>query len=479
MAKYLDGFDYDSIHERAREVITNRKRLTPEAKEACIRQFEENCAGSKAGIEKAKTRIPGGVQHNLANNYPFALQCVKADGAYLYDVDGNAYIDFVQAGGPTILGNNYPAIVESIKRTLENEGYLTGLYGEHEYLLAEKIHQYYPSVDTFRMLASGTEADMIAIRLARAYTKKENVIKIAGCYHGWSDQLMYEIHDIGSGTREATGVPADCYNHISAVMPNDIEGLEQAFIENEKRGGTAAFFVEAIGQDSGALPLKLEFHKAARELCDKYNALLIYDEVVTAFRLGMTGAQGFYGIKPDLTVFGKIIAGGLPAAGGVGGRADIMSLLAAGVRTDENSVRVMVGGTMSANPLTCNAGIATIEELERTNAHAKLKEAADQFTKDVADLAEKYGVPALVFNQHSAMHIDVTGWQHVGSFREWTEEERKAQVAEARQATFEFAMAMACEGILVAGGNKSYLNLMTIPELDKARAAIERVFQKY
>ena len=319
---------------------------------------------------------------------------------------------------------------------------------------------------------------MVAIRLARAYTGKQNLIKIKGCYHGWSDQLMYEIRSIGTGSEAAVGVPEECYRYIQGVMPNDLEDLERCFAQNEKSGGTAAFLMESIGQDSGALPLTREYHKRARELCDQYGALLIYDEVVTAFRLGMGGAQAFYGVKPDLTVFGKIIAGGFPGAGGVGGKREIMSLLTAGL-TMGHSKKVMVGGTLTANPLSCLAGYTTICELERTNAHARLKTAADQFTRAVADLAEKYQIPALVFNQESILHIDLCGMQHVSSFLEWTPQQIEARKATAADAMHEYAMAMAAEGIIVAGGNKTYINLQTIDVLEDALGAIERVFSQY
>lgn len=478
MTQYLEGFDYPAIHKRAKEVILNTKRLKKSSLKKYLDYFNTHCAESKRSIEEAKSLIPGGIQHNLANNYPFALNCIKSEGAYLFDVDGNRYIDFLQAGGPTILGNNYGPVSEAVIKTIQTTGHLTGLYHDLEYRLAQKINEYYPSVEMFRMIATGTEAAMVSIRLARAFTEKNNLIKIKGCYSGWSDQLMYEIRSIGTKNSAAVGVPDECYKYISAVMPNDIEELERQFKENEKSGGTAAFLVESIGQDSGALPLTLEFHKRARELCDQYGALLIYDEVVTAFRLGMGGAQAYYDIKPDLTIFGKIIAGGYPGAGGVGGRKEIMSLLTAGL-TLGKSVKVMVGGTLTANPISCVAGYTAICEMERTDCHKKLEEASNKFTRKVADLANKYNIPALVFNQGSILHIDLCGLQHVSSFTEWSESEIKELSGVATQAMHEYAMAMAAEGIIVAGGNKTFINLQTIDILDDALEAMERVFSQY
>ena len=479
MTQYLDGYDYKSIHKKVREIIFNPKRLKKSAIDKYMNYYETKCAGSRQTIEDAKSCIPGGVQHNLANNYPWALDGVKAEGAYIYDIDGNRYIDFLQAGGPTILGNNYPPVRDAVIDALHEIGNLTGLYGDFEKQLAMKIKEHYPSVDLFRMLASGSEACMIAIRLARAYTGKNNMIKVKGCYHGFTDQLIYEIRSIGTGKTAAVGVPDECLEYISGVMPNDIEDLERQFAENEKNGGTALFITEPLGQDSGALPLTKEYQQRARELCDQYGAVLIYDEVVTAFRIGMGGIQELYGIRPDLTVFGKVIAGGYPGAGGVGGKAEIMSQLTAGL-TLGSSKKVMVGGTITANPVSCVAGYTALCELERTDAHNKLKTAADKFTRQLADLADKYEIPSMIFNQESILHIDLNAFQHVGSFiDEFSPAEIAERTAAAMHLMHEYSMAMCAEGIIVAGGNKTYINLQTIDVLDDALDAYERVFSQY
>ncbi|MDR1580568.1 MAG: aminotransferase class III-fold pyridoxal phosphate-dependent enzyme [Synergistaceae bacterium] len=475
--QYLDGFDYEAIHARARDVIDHPKRLKKSAVEKYLRHFETKCAGSKRTIEEAATLLPGGIQHNLANNHPFALNITKGDGAYLYDVDGNRYIDFLNAAGVTILGNNYPPIREKVIETLNSAGYLTGLYHEYEYELARLIHKYYPSVEKFRMLGSGTEACIIAIRLARAFSGKKYIVKIQGCYHGWSDQMVYDITAIGTKGKQAVGIPEECVMYTQAVMPNDIDALERQFIANENEGGTAAFIVEACGQDSGALPTTREYHKRVRELCTKYNVLLIYDEVVTAFRIGMSGAQGYFGTKPDITVFGKIIAGGFPSAGGVGGRGDILELLAAGF-SYKGTLKVLVGGTLTANPISCVAGITAITELERTGAHEKMAYAADRFIHDLVDLSNKYEIPALIFNQQSILHIDLCGLQHITSFGV-SPDDAAGKRTEANQALQEYAMALAAEGLIVAGACKTYMNLQTVDVMDQALEIYERVFSQY
>lgn len=477
MNKYLDGYDYPAIHERAGEIMNNRKRLKRSAIDRYMKYFNEKCATSKNRVPLAKEVIPGGIQHNLANNHPFALSITKAEGPYLWDEDGNRYIDLLMAGGPTILGNNYPLVRDSVCEFIKENGPLTGLYSEKEREMAELICKYYPSCDMFRMLGSGTEADIIGIRLARAFTGKKHIIRIQSGYHGWSDQLIYNSDQIDDGMMMLNGIPVECFQHTHAIPPNDANALEETIISLHDKGGVAAFLMEAVGQDSGALPTTREFHKRASEICKKYDVLLIYDEVVTGFRLGMGGAQAVMGTKPDITIFGKIIGGCYPAAGGVGGRRDIMSQLAAGLGQPGNKVRV--GGTLSANPMTCVAGIATIKELERLNAHEKMDKAATEFIHAIADLTEKYDIPALVFNQQSILHIDPSAVQHVPQFYKPSDPDYGKQLKEAYQVMLEFAMALAAEGVIIAGGGKTYIGYESIPVLDDALAAYERVFKEF
>lgn len=475
---YLNGYDAAAIRERAVSVIENGKRLKQDALDRYRKQFDEKCATSKSTINEAKNYIPGGVQHNLALNHPFPLNIVKAEGPYLYDIDGNRYIDLLNGGGVTILGNNYPTVRDAVIETINTTGYLTGLYHDYEKKLAEKICSYYPSCDKFRMLGSGTEAVMVAIRLARAFTGKDQIVKLKGCYNGWSDHVVYDVRTVNTGTSFAVGVPDDTLKNTSAVMINDLEALEQRFIENEAKGGTAAFLIEPIGQDSGGVPVQLGYHKKVRELCDKYGVLLIMDEVVTGFRLGMGGAQATFDVKADITVFGKIIGGGFPSAGGVGARDEIMSLCTPGVSHSAGKT-IMLGGTLSANPVSCAAGYTVICELERTNAHEKLEVATEKFARDLTDLANKYEIPAIITHQGSIMQIDVTGFKHIATFENYSKEEIAEKRAEAGKRMNEFAMALAAEGVIVAAGNKTFLNLQTIDVLDDALAAYERVFKEF
>ena len=343
--------------------------------------FNKKCLKSKAMIDEAKTIIPGGVQHNLAFNYPFPIVVTKAEGAKLYDIDGNWYYDLLQAGGPTIIGSNLPVVREKVIETLNTCGPSTGLFHEYEYKLAKKISELVPSVEMFRMLGSGTEACMVAVRIARLKTGKKNILKMGGAYHGWSDQLAYGIRVPGTKNLMSKGVPKFVFKHTDEFFPNDLEDLERKLQKNKFRGGTAAVFIEPMGPESGTRPVSKEFIKGAESLARKYGALLIFDEVVTGFRIGTSGAQGYFGVDPDLTIFGKIIAGGYPGAGGVGGHKDCMAHLGAGLDSSGKKIpKAMCGGTMAATPVSCVAGYYTICEIEKTNACEAAGRMGDRLT---------------------------------------------------------------------------------------------------
>ncbi|MDD4316777.1 MAG: aminotransferase class III-fold pyridoxal phosphate-dependent enzyme, partial [Clostridia bacterium] len=305
--------------ENPQEIYKRLKNLTEQpiyeisgdAFKEVLNYFEQKCPASKEISDEAKKYIPGGVQHNLAFNYPFPICINKAQGAHLYDKDGNRYIDFLQAGGPTILGSNYPLIREKVIEHLNECGPVTGLLHETEVLIAKEINKHMPNVEMFRMLGSGTESVMAALRISRIATGKKRVIKSGGAYHGWSDQMVYGLKIPGSRNfLESHGIPSKCFSLTDEVRPNDLHMLESMLRINRLRGGTAAVIVEPVGPESGTRPVAYEYNKGVRELCTKYGALMIFDEVVTGFRVGLGGAQGYFGIVPDLTIFGKVIAGG-------------------------------------------------------------------------------------------------------------------------------------------------------------------------
>jgi glutamate-1-semialdehyde 2,1-aminomutase len=420
--------------------------------------FGKLCTRSKEMIDKAKTIIPGGVQHNLAFNHPFPLMFTKAEGCYLYDADGNRYYDFLQAGGPTVLGSNPPEVRDQVIKLLNECGPSTGLFHEYEYKLAKKITECMPSVEMFRMLGSGTEACMGALRVARLATKKKNIIKMGGAYHGWSDQLAYGIRIPGSKWTQAQGVPKYIFRHTQEFFPNRLDDLERKLKFNQLRGGTAAVLIEPLGPESGTRPVDFNFNKGVQELCRKYGALLIFDEVVTGFRIGMGGAQGYFGVSPDLTIFGKVIAGGYPSAGGLGGKKEVMKYLSAGISGEAKHKKALVGGTMAANPLSCVAGYYTLCELEKTDAPRRAGQFADKLVLGLSDLIKKYRLPFVAFHQGSICHLETTGTMHfaINWSRPWQIPEVLKQTSLRKQEMEHMGAAYMAEGIVTLAGSRLY-----------------------
>ena len=441
--------------------------------------FDAKCATSKKMIEEAKTVIPGGVQHNLAFNYPFPLVFTKADGCFLYDIDGNRYFDFLQAGGPTVLGSNPPAVREAVINLLNECGPSTGLFHEYEYKLGKKVSDLIPNVDMFRMLGSGTEACMCAIRVARLATGKRKVLKMGGAYHGWSDQLGYGIRIPGTKFTQAHGVPRYIFRDTEEFFPGDLNDLEKKLRANKFKGGTAAVMLEPIGPESGSRPVDKNFCKGVEQLCRKYGALLIFDEVVTAFRVSMNGAQGYFGVSPDLTVFGKVIAGGYPGAGGLGGKKEYMKYLGAGLDGNQKIHKAFCGGTMSANPLSCVAGYTMLEEMEKADACYKAAQMGDRLTAGLQDIIKKRDLPFVAFNQGSICHLETVGTLNfsINWKKLWTVPKVLDETNIRKQEMTHMGAAYMAEGLVTLAGSRLYTSAAYTPELiDEALAAFDRVF---
>jgi len=296
---------------------------------------------------------------------------------------------------------------EKVIEMLQTCGPVTGLFHEYELKLAQLVQRFMPSIEMFRMLGSGTESVMAAVRAARTFTKKKYVIKVGGAYHGWSDSMIYGLHIPGTGRLEAKGIPRGASASTGEFYPNALGALKRQLFLNMLRGGTAAVIVEPVGPESGTRPVPKDFNQKVRELCDEFGALLIFDEVVTGFRMGLGGAQGYFNVKPDLTVFGKCITGGYPMAGAVGGRRDVIATFAAGI--GGVGERAYIGGTLSANPLSCVAGYYALLEMEKTNAAVIAGQAGDRLAKGLQIIIDKYSLPFVVYNQGSIVHLETAG----------------------------------------------------------------------
>lgn len=466
--------DIDKIYEKLFNLLNKPlSKIKKEKMEEYLSYFDNKCKKSKELHQQAKKYIPGGVQHNLAFNYPFPIAIEKAEGAYLWDVDGNRYIDFLQAGGPTVLGSNYKPVRDKVFEILNTSGPVTGLFHEYELKLAQLVNRYVPSCEMFRMFASGTEAVMAAIRAARAFTRKKKVIKIGGAYHGWSDSMVYSLHIPGTRRLESKGIPRSSTANTQEIFPHSLNELKRKLALNRLTGGTAAVIVEPLGPESGTRPVPFDFNKKVRELCDEFGALLIFDEVVTGFRLGMGCAQGYFGVKPDLTVFGKCITGGYPMAGAVGGRTDVMLCFSSGL--GGTGERAYVGGTLSANPLSCVAGYHALVEMERTNAPIIAGKAADKLTEGLNRLIDKYNLPYVAFNTGSIVHLETSAVMLL-SVRNLLKTLRELKPR--KHMIEEMGAAYMASGIITLAGSRIYTSMADTDEvIQDALNRFESVFQ--
>jgi len=345
-----------------------------------------NRSASREAFKAAKRSIPGGVNSPVrafgsVGGTPLFIE--RGKGSRIWDADGNEYIDFVGSWGPLILGHAHPAILRAMRETMKR-GTSFGAPTEIETRLAEAICRALPSVKKVRMVSSGTEATMSAIRLARGYTRRDRVLKFEGCYHGHSDGLL-----VGAGSGVATlgipgspGVPAAMAELTVQAPYNDLEAVAEAFARWP--GEIACIIVEPVAGNMGCIPPRPGFLRGLRSLCDAEGALLIFDEVMTGFRVGPASAQGLYGVRPDLTCLGKVVGGGMPAAA-YGGRNDLMRRIAP-------AGDIYQAGTLSGNPLAMAAGLATLEELAKPGVYEQLGERAEMFASGLRSAADEVGV---------------------------------------------------------------------------------------
>lgn len=342
---------------------------------------------SANAFARARTLIPGGVNSparafGAVGGSPLFI--ARGDGPYLYDVDGHRYLDFIGSWGPMILGHAHPTVVEATMKAVR-DGSSFGAPTERESELAQLVIDAVPSVEMVRFVSSGTEAAMSAIRLARGFTGRDVIVKFAGCYHGHVDSLLVSAGSsaLTLGVPTSPGVPAGCTNDTVVLPFNDKQTLEQLFA---KRGDQiAGVILEPVVGNMGLVMPDSEFRVALRSLTRKHGTLLIYDEVMTGFRLAYGGAQSLLGDSPDLTVFGKIIGGGFPV-GAYGGRTDVMGkVMPAGT--------VFQAGTLSGNPVAMAAGIATLSELKNNPPYQRLDDMSAALAVGIADAAKEIGVP--------------------------------------------------------------------------------------
>ena len=341
-------------------------------------------------FEKAQKVIPGGVNSPVrafkgVGGTPVFIE--KAEGAYITDSDGKRYIDYVGSWGPMVLGHNHPAIIDAVLKAVPN-GLSFGAPTESEITLAELVCKLVPSIELVRMVSSGTEATMSAIRLARGYTGRDKIIKFEGCYHGHSDSLLVKAGSgaLTLGQPSGPGVPADFAKHTLTCTYNDLDSVREAFEQYPNE--IACLIVEPVAGNMNCIPPKADFLQGLRELCTQYGTVFIIDEVMTGFRVALGGAQAYYGVTPDLTTLGKIIGGGMPV-GAFGGKKEIMEFIAP-------TGPVYQAGTLSGNPIAMAAGLACLTELSKAGNEEKLAAQTKTLAEGFKALADKHGVPLTV-----------------------------------------------------------------------------------
>jgi len=416
---------------------------------------------------QAQAIIPGGVNSpvrafNGVGGSPLFIQ--RAEGARIYDVDDKAYIDYVGSWGPMILGHNHPAIKSAVLAAVEN-GLSFGAPTEIEVIMAQKVQAMVPSMEQVRMVSSGTEATMSAIRLARGYTNRDKILKFEGCYHGHADSLLVKAGSgaLTLGQPSSPGIPADFAKHTLTATYNDLASVEALFAEFPE--DISCIIVEPVAGNMNCIPPQDGFLQGLRSICDKYNAVFILDEVMTGFRVATGCAQAHYQVKPDLTTLGKVIGGGMPV-GAFGGKLEIMQHIAP-------TGPVYQAGTLSGNPIAMAAGLAALNEIDKPEVAAQLSASTKQ-------LAE--GLKAAAARQNIALAVNYVGGMFGFFFTDQAEVTSFADVCKCDAERFkQFFHLMLAEGVYLAPSafEAGFLSTAhTSADIEATIAAAERCFAK-
>ena len=367
---------------------------------------------SEALFLQAQKHIPGGVNSPVrafkavGGTPPFI---VKADGPYIYDADGKQYIDYVQSWGPMVLGHNNDKIRQAVIDAAQN-GLSFGAPTESEVTMAELVNSLVPSMEMLRMVNSGTEATMSAIRLARGVTGKDKILKFEGCYHGHADALLVKAGSgaLTLGVPSSPGIPEDFAKHTLTMEFNNLASVKQAF---EQYGDDiACIIVEPVAGNMNCIPPVDGFLQGLRDICDQYQSVLIFDEVMTGFRVARGGAQEHYSVVPDLTCLGKVIGGGMPV-GAFGGKAEIMRQIAP-------TGPIYQAGTLSGNPVAMAAGLAALTQIKAEGLYEQLSNTTAQIAEGIKAIANKYGVPMTVNYAGSMFGIFFTDIERVTNYQQ-------------------------------------------------------------
>ena len=363
-------------------------------------QYIEKTPKSAALYKRARQLFPSGVTHDARYLEPHPVFIERAEGSRKWDIDGNEYVDYFGGHGALLLGHNHPAIVEAVTRQLSRGTHL-GASHELEVEWAELITQLVPCAEKVRFTSSGTEASLLAMRVARTFTGKKRVVRFLSHFHGWHDQTNFAVHSHFDGSLPA-GIPPEMAENIILCPPNDANHLKQIL---ESRDDVAAVILEPTGSSFGRVPTTPDYVRAVRQLTSEQNVLLIFDEVISGFRCAPGGAQEYYGITPDLALLAKTMAGGLPA-GALVGRADVMDTLTIGSDPNWNRERRITHfGTFNANPVSACAGIAALKIIASGDPIKKANQSAEILRQGLNEVIDQQELNWLVYGQFSEFHI--------------------------------------------------------------------------
>ncbi len=365
---------------------------------------------SAALAERARKAIPGGVTHDIRHLVPFAVYVDRARGSRKWDVDGNEYIDYWMGHGALFLGHCHPAVVAAVQAQMERGTHL-GASHELEVRWAELVNRLVPCAEMTRFTMSGTEATHLAIRLARAFTGRPRIVKLAGHFHGWHDGVVAGVNPPYEVPLSA-GVPGTTLDQVVVCPPNDIKAVATAL----ERGDVAAVILEPAGGQAGTTPTIPGYLQELREVTRRRDVLLIFDEVITGFRYAPGGAQEYFGVTPDLTTLAKIVAGGLPG-GAVCGRRDVMAMLAhRGDPAWDRSERVAHAGTFNANPLSAAAAIPTLELCADASLQARASKLGEELRAGLNEALRRAGAPGAAYGEASIYHVSFEGKPGLAGF---------------------------------------------------------------
>jgi glutamate-1-semialdehyde 2,1-aminomutase len=407
-----------------------------------LKRYEERTRGSRALWERGRAVLPDGITHVTRYLEPYPIYVSRALGSHKWDVDGNEYVDYFGGHGALILGHCHPAVMDAVTAQVERGAHY-GASHELEVAWAEQISKMIPSAERVRFTVTGTEATHLAIRIARAFTGKSKIVRFAGHFHGWHDHVSFPVGG-------AAGIPEGLTSDVVIVPPHDLGAVEQALAG----GDIAMVMLEPTGATFGQIPTSLEFLKGLRELTRAKGVLLMFDEVIAGFRCSRGGAQGYYGVTPDLTSLAKIVAGGYPGAALVG-QADVLSVLTyRHVDGKIQSPLVPHQGTYNAGPVSAAAGLATLKVIDETDAIEQANKTAGAIRDGINDILRRKGLGWCAYGQFSDFHIYMGGDVEPGSTEAiydgripWT----RLKGATAAELLHRIRVGMLCEGVDITG----------------------------